>query len=254
MKIIAIVQARMGSTRLPNKVLKEVNGVPMIELLLARLSQSRELDQIVVATSVDEKNIPLVRHVRALGYACEKGSENDVLERYVNAAKTHQADLIVRITGDCPLVDPELVDKCICRFREENVDYFSNISPPSFPDGMDIEVVTLAALEKAMLETDKPIDREHVTSYVREASQFKNAGMQNNEDLSALRWTVDEPTDFEVITNVFKHFAPDIHFTWQQVLELQRSLPNLFIANQQIIRNEGAILGTGQNFIGVLKK
>lgn len=254
MKIIAIVQARMGSTRLPNKVLKEVNGVPMIELLLARLSQSRELDQIVVATSVDEKNIPLVRHVRALGYACEKGSENDVLERYVNAAKTHQADLIVRITGDCPLVDPELVDKCICRFREENVDYFSNISPPSFPDGMDIEVVTLAALEKAMLETDKPIDREHVTSYVREASQFKNAGMQNNEDLSALRWTVDEPTDFEVITNVFKHFAPDIHFTWQQVLELQRSLPNLFIANQQIIRNEGAILGTGQKLYRRAKK
>ena len=116
MKIIAIVQARMGSTRLPNKVMKEVNGVPMIELLLARLSQSRELDQIVVATSVDEKNIPLVRHVRALGYACEKGSENDVLERYVNAAKAHKADAVVRITGDCPLIDPELVDECIRRF------------------------------------------------------------------------------------------------------------------------------------------
>lgn len=246
MKIIAIVQARMGSTRLPNKVMKEINGLPMIELLLARLSQSKELDQIVVATSIDAKNIPLVETVRALGYACEQGSEDDVLERYVNAAKVYQADVVVRITGDCPLVDPELVDECIRCFRTEHVDYFSNTSPPSYPDGLDVEVVTLAALEQAMRESNKLFDHEHVTPYVREIGRFNTSGMQNSEDLSALRWTVDESSDFEVITNVFTHFSPDIHFTWQQVLELQRSQPNLFAANQNIIRNEGSTIGTGQ--------
>ena len=246
MTVIAIVQARMGSTRLPNKVMKPINGVPMIELLLARLSRSKEIDQIVVATSINAENQPLVEHISALDYSCEQGSEDDVLDRYVQAAKAHHADVVVRITGDCPLVDPELVDECIRRFRAVNVDYFSNTNPPTYPDGLDIEVVTLAALETAMHESDKPFDHEHVTPYVREAGQFKTAGMQNSDDLSALRWTVDEPADFEVISKVFAHFAPDIHFTWQQVLQLQRSQPQLFAANQQLIRNEGAAMGTGQ--------
>ena len=151
MKIVAIVQARMGSTRLPDKVMKEINGVPMIELLLARLSQSRELDQIVVATSFDEKNKPLMDHIISCGYACEQGSESDVLERYVITAKKHQADVIVRITGDCPLVYPKLVYECIQRFSNGHVDYFSNISPATYPYGLYIEVFTLVALEKAML-------------------------------------------------------------------------------------------------------
>jgi len=246
MKVVAIVQARMGSTRLPNKVMKKINGVPMIEILLARLSQSKELDQIVVATSTDAKNVPLVEHVQSLGYACEQGSENDVLERYVNAARAHHADLIVRITGDCPLVDPELVDECVRRFLAAGVDYFSNINPPTYPDGLDIEVMTLAALNLAILESDKPFDHEHVTPYVRESGRFNISGMRHSEDLSDLRWTVDEPADFDVINNVFTHYSPDIHFTWQQVLDLQRSNPNLFAANQKIIRNEGAEMGAGQ--------
>ncbi len=246
MKTVAIVQARMGSTRLPNKVMKKINGVPMIELLLARLSQSKELDQILVATSIDPKNIPLVEHVKSLGFACEQGSENDVLERYVNAAKAHHADIVVRITGDCPLVDPALVDECVRRFRASSLDYFSNMNPPTYPDGLDIEVVTLAALNQAILESDKPFDHEHVTPYIRESGRFDISGMRHTEDLSDLRWTVDESADFEVINNVFTHFSPDIHFTWQQVLELQCSNPNLFAANTKIIRNEGAEMGTGQ--------
>jgi glutamate-1-semialdehyde 2,1-aminomutase len=245
-KTVAIVQARMGSTRLPNKVMKKINGVPMIELLLARLSQSKELDQILVATSIDPKNIPLVEHVKSLGFACEQGSENDVLERYVNAAKAHHADIVVRITGDCPLVDPALVDECVRRFRASSLDYFSNMNPPTYPDGLDIEVVTLAALNQAILESDKPFDHEHVTPYIRESGRFDISGMRHTEDLSDLRWTVDESADFEVINNVFTHFSPDIHFTWQQVLELQCSNPNLFAANTKIIRNEGAEMGTGQ--------
>ena len=124
MKVVAIVQARMGSTRLPNKVMKHISGIPMIELLLSRLAKAKEVDQIIVATSIDERNIPLVTHVRNLGYACEQGSENDVLDRYVHAAKAHQADIVVRITGDCPVVDPGLVDQVISAFKVANVDYF----------------------------------------------------------------------------------------------------------------------------------
>ncbi len=246
MKTIAIVQARMGSTRLPNKVMKPIGDVPMIELLLARLARAGEIDEIVVATSEDARNQPLADHVLALGYQCYRGSENDVLDRYLQAAKAAAADVVVRITGDCPLIDPCLVDETIRRFKAAGVDYLSNTSPPSYPDGLDTEVFTFAALERAAREAGKAFDREHVTPYLREADKFRQAAMQNDEDLSAFRWTVDEPADFEVVSNVFDHFAPDIHFTWQQVLELQRSQPQLFAANQQLIRNEGATMGTGQ--------
>lgn len=246
MKTVAIVQARMGSTRLPNKVMKRIGGVPMIELLLARLVRAIEVDEIVVATSEDVRNDPLVQHVRKLGYACEQGSENDVLDRYLQAAKVAGAQVVVRITGDCPLIDPALVDEVIRRFKATDVDYLSNTSPPTYPDGLDTEVFTFAALERAACETKKAFDREHVTPYLREAGRFRQGAMQHEEDLSALRWTVDEPADFEVVSKVFAHFAPNIHFTWRQVLDLQRSQPELFAANQQLIRNEGATMGTGQ--------
>ncbi len=246
MKIVAIVQARMGSTRLPDKVMKPINGIPMIELLLSRLSHSKELDQIIVATSIDDKNTPLVEHVISCGYACERGDEKNVLERYISAAKKHQTDIIVRITGDCPLVDPELVDECIRRFKIEQVDYFSNISPATYPDGLDIEVFTLAALEKVKLESQDPYDHEHVTPYILNTDGFNKASMTNDKDLSKHRWTVDELDDFKVITDVFKHFSPDILFSWEQVLEFQNSNPSVFKINQEIIRNEGATMGQGQ--------
>ncbi|MDO8769891.1 MAG: aminotransferase class III-fold pyridoxal phosphate-dependent enzyme [Burkholderiaceae bacterium] len=246
MKVVAIVQARMGSTRLPNKVMKPIGGIAMIEVLLARLARAKEVNEIMVATSVDPRNQPLADLVAALGYKCYRGSENDVLERYLQAAKSVNADVLVRITGDCPLVDSALVDEVIRRFKVANVDYFSNTSPPTFPDGLDIEVFTLASLEKAAQETSKPFDHEHVTPYIRESGQFKQAGMQHSENLSGLRWTVDEPADYEVVSKVFANFAPDIHFNWQQVLQLQLSQPEFFTANQNLIRNEGASMGTGQ--------
>lgn len=246
MKVVALVQARMGSTRLPNKVMKLVGGIPMIELLLSRLSKAREVDQIVVATSTDERNQPLVEHVRKLGYACEQGSENDVLDRFVIAAKAHQADVVVRVTGDCPLIDPELVDELIRCFKAANVDYFSNINPPSYPDGLDIEVCTLNALEKASQETSDPFDREHVTPYLRESGKFKTGSMQHEQDLSASRWSVDEAVDFTVIVKVFQHFQPRTDFTWAEVLALQTERPELFNMNRHLIRNEGAFIGTGQ--------
>ena len=246
MKTVAIVQARMGSTRLPNKVLKPMGGTPMIELLLARLAQAHELDEIVVATTDDPRNLPLAELVRKLGYHCYLGSEADVLDRYVGAARQSRTEVVVRITGDCPLVDPDLVDQVIRRFKSSEVDYLSNTSPPTYPDGLDIEVFTFAALETAWQETHNPFDREHVTPYLREQSRFRQASFNNHEDLSGLRWTVDEAADFEVIEKVFQHFAPDTTFSWQQVLQLQRCQPEIFQANQHLIRNEGAIMGTGQ--------
>ncbi len=246
MKTVAIVQARMGSTRLPNKVMKLIGGAPMIEVLLTRLAKATEVNEIVVATSVDPCNQPLAEHVNSLGYKCYRGSENDVLDRYLQAAKSANADVIVRITGDCPLVDPVLVDEVIKQFKNAGVDYFSNTDPPTFPDGLDIEVFTLKALVQTALESNKSYDHEHVTPYLRESGKFRRAALTHSEDLSRLRWTVDDPVDYEVISAVFKHFAPDVHFAWQQVLKLQRTRPDIFIANQTTTRNEGATMGTGQ--------
>lgn len=246
MRIIAIIQARMGSTRLPSKVMKLIGSVPMIELLLKRLSMSKELDQIIVATSVDLRNRPLVEHVQKLSYVCERGSENDVLDRFVQTAKKHKADVIVRITGDCPLVDSELVDEAIRRFKSAKVDYFSNIDPPTYPDGLDIEVFSFKVIEQANRESDKLFDHEHVTPYLRELGRFKTAAMLHGQNLSALRWTVDEPADFAVVEKVFQHFRPRIDFSWREVLDLQLQQPEIFNINQHLIRNEGDTMGTGQ--------
>lgn len=246
MNVVAIVQARMNSTRLPNKVMKLVDGVAMIELLLNRLSGATLLNKIVVATSCNACNLPLIEHVKGLGYACEQGSENDVLDRFVQAAISHQADIVVRITGDCPLVDPELVDECIRRFKNAGVDYFSNINPPTFPDGMDIEVVKLDALKRALAESNHKYDREHVTPYIRMSGKFHVGSMLHDENLSGLRWTVDELYDYKVICKVFEHFAPNRHFSWREVLDLQYSSPSLFIDNHMIYRNEGDVMSSGQ--------
>jgi glutamate-1-semialdehyde 2,1-aminomutase len=236
----------MGSTRLPNKVMSLLNGMPMIELLLARLSKAKKIDQIVLATSSDPKNQPLVEHVRTLGFACVQGSENDVLDRFVIAAQKYDADLVVRITGDCPLVDPDIVDACITGFLEKGVDYFSNIDPPTYPNGLDVEVFTRAALELANKESSEAFDHEHVTPFIRKAPQFSKASLNHFVDLSNMRWTVDEPADLRVIEKVFAHFSPSIHFGWLEVLSLQKNHPEFFQENSNLKRNEGANLGTGQ--------
>jgi len=245
-KVVAIVQARMGSTRLPNKVMSPIGGVPMIGLLFSRLAKSKEVNEIVLATSIDARNNTLVEYVEKLGFVCTRGSEDDVLDRYLKAALTVNADIIVRITGDCPLIDPGLVDEVISKFKNSNVDYLSNTTPAWFPDGLDTEVFSLKALQQAASEAQKPFDREHVTPYLRRTDLFKAGALTNTEDMSALRWTVDEPADLEVIKCVFDYFAPNTQFSWLKVLDLQRNQPELFIANQHIIRNQGSLMGTGQ--------
>ena len=246
MKTAVIVQARMGSMRLPNKVMKLIRGRPMIELLLARLSRAKRVDQIIVATSVDARNQPLVDHVRGLGYLCVQGDENDVLARYLQAATHTDAQTLVRITGDCPLIDPEVVDACIDRFFELGVDYLSNGAPPAYPNGLDTEVFRRAALERAGRETSEPYDREHVTPYLRTPDKYTQSSLPCEQDLGRLRWTVDEPADFEVVTAVFEHFWPNIHVGWRQIVELQRNQPALFAANSHLMRNEGSNMSVGQ--------
>jgi len=245
-KVVALVQARMGSTRLPGKVLRAIVGKPMIELLLARLSQSSELDEIVVATSEELQNDKLQSLVESLGYQCTRGSEKNVLNRFYESAKSVDADIVVRITGDCPLVDPALVDRCIKGYKNSNVDYFSNVDPATYPDGLDIEVMSFESIERANNETDSEFDREHVTPYIRNSDSFSKSSMNHTEDLSNQRWSVDEPEDLIVVTNVFEHFSPNILFDWKQVLELRKLQPALFAENQQINNNEGATMGTGQ--------
>lgn len=246
MKIVAIVQARMGSTRLPNKVMKQIAGVPMIELLLRRLSKSCRIHQVVIATSIDQQNAPLVKYIQDLGFEYMRGSESDVLERYLEAARKFQADIIVRITGDCPLIDADLVDQAIEKFQSEELDYLSNVSPATYPDGLDIEVFTMNALDRAGRETSDAFDREHVTPYLRRPGLFKVGAMLHECDLSNFRWTVDEILDFEIVSQVFSNFSPNIYFSWLDVLELQRNQPIIFSNNRHIGRNEGALMGTGQ--------
>lgn len=246
MKVVAVVQARMGSTRMPNKVMKPIQGTPMIGLMLQRLRRARTLDQIVLATSVDSRNDPLARYVASQGYEVIRGSEDDVLSRYDEAVRKVHADVVVRVTGDCPLIDPQIVDDVVALLSEAGVEYASNIDPPSFPDGLDVEAFTRAALERAQREATEQRDREHVTPYIRERGLFRKANLCCKEDWSGERWTVDEPSDFVVVEKVFAHFAPAVDFPWTEIAALRRQQPGIFAVNQHLYRNEGANVGSGQ--------
>ncbi len=254
MKIVSIVQARMGSTRFPNKVMKPICGIPMIGLLLKRLSKSKNIEQIILATSEDSKNDPLVEYVNGLGYGVFRGSESNVLERYYLTAKQVKADIVVRITGDCPLVDPELVDQVIDQFLKEQVDYCSNTKKPGYPDGLDTEVFKFSALEIAYQNAKEDRQKEHVTPFLLESENFRVSYFLAEEDYSTFRWTVDEKEDFEVIQKVFEYFSPQTDFSWKEVLKLNMEKPELFQDNQHLVRNEGAILGTGQKLWKRAKK
>ena len=246
MKIVAIVQARMGSTRFPNKVMRPICGTPLIGLLLERLSGAGRLDQIVLATSVDAGNDSLSIYVESMGYPVFRGSESDVLDRYYQAAKAFSADVVVRVTGDCPLIDPSIVDGVIDLFGESSADYAANVLPPTFPDGLDSEVFSFAALEIAWTEAVHPRQREHVTPFIRESGRFRRINFANSTDESKHRWTVDEPEDLTVIERVFEEFHPRRDFTWSEVLALGNARPEWFEANRHLDRNAGAELNTGQ--------
>ena len=244
--VLAIVQARMGSTRFPGKVLKEVNGKSLIEILFTRLGKSKIIDKIILATSTNVENNFLAETVEKLGFDVFRGSENDVLDRYYQAAREYNSEVVVRITGDCPIIDPRLVDSVIKLYQESNVDYVSNTAPPTYPDGMDTEVFSFVALEATHRQAEQAFDREHVTPFIRTSGQFKCKNYKNKKDFSGERWTVDDLEDFEVVKNIINHFAPNLDFSWNDVIGLKQYHHEYFKANQHIKRNEGSELGTGQ--------
>jgi glutamate-1-semialdehyde 2,1-aminomutase len=246
MKTVAIVQARMSSKRFPNKVMQPIDGIPLIRLLLERLSTSQRIDEIRLATSESPQNDRLAQYVTELGHIVHRGSENDVLDRLFECAKAADADVVVRITGDCPLIDSGLVDQVIEAFINAEVDYASNVNPPTYPDGLDAEVFSYPALRQAAREATLPAHREHVTPYLRESGKFRTFNVQNADDFSALRWTVDEPGDLQVIRKVFERLGGRTDFCWTEVIELWKHNPALFAVNRHINRNEGATMGTGQ--------
>ena len=245
-KVVIIVQARMNSTRLPGKVMREICGVPMLLLLLARLKRVACAHAIVLATTNAASDLPLVDRLTVEGFNIFVGSEENVLERYYLAATHYNADIIVRITGDCPLVDPRIVDDIIIQFKQSKLDYLANTISPTYPDGLDVEVFSFAALRRAYENASQRYELEHVTPFMRETGNFNVANFAYHSDYSAERWTVDELVDLEVVNAIFAYFHPRIDFSWLEILELRHSRPDLFESNKHLTRNEGSQMSTGQ--------
>lgn len=254
MRTLGIVQVRTASTRLPGKALKTVHGRSLIEVMLTRLKACREIDEIVVATTDQPADDQLAALVRNLGLSVVRGSENDVLSRFLLALENTSATEVVRLTGDCPLIDPALVDDVVRLRRKSNVDYASNIAPPTFPDGLDVEVATVEAFRRSALAAFSPAEREHVTIHLRESGLFSTANLSCQANEAEHRWTVDTPADLVVVTNVLEYFHPRLDFSWTDVLALVESKPALFVPNQAQIRNEGATRGSGQKLWDRAKK
>jgi spore coat polysaccharide biosynthesis protein SpsF len=238
MNIIAIIQARMGSTRLPGKVLKKILGKPVILWDLDRISLSKLINEIVVAIPYGKENDVIVDVIRE--YNCKikitRGNENDVLDRYYQAAVQTNADVVVRITSDCPLIDPVVIDQVIRQFLENDCDYCSNSLIKTFPRGLDTEVFSFKALEKAWNFAKKDYEREHVTPYITEnPERFKLLNVANDIDLSYLRWTLDTKEDFEFINAVYKKLYPKKQlFLMDDILKLLSSEPELIEINKHI--------------------
>lgn len=235
MKTIAIIQARMGSTRLPGKVMMKIIGKPIIEHLIDRVSKSGYINDIVVATSNKTENQELINFLKLKGIKIFIGDEEDVLSRYYLTAKKYQAKNIVRITADCPLIDYSVIDSTIKAYFKDTVDYTSNIFPRSFPKGLDTEVFTFKSLEKAFKESNKKYDREHVTPYIRESGKFKISNFSYKKDLSHVRLTVDWKEDFILIDKIFNIFKPNTLFNWLDIISIMDKDPNLYKINSHLV-------------------
>ncbi len=236
--IIAVVQARMSSERLPGKVLKEVLGKPLIQYLLKRLSLVKKIDKIVLATSIDKANDPLDIFVRQMGVEVYRGSENDVLDRYYQAAKKYQPDAVMRITGDCPLIDPNICDRLISFFQKRQVDYAGLTS--RFAEGLDCEVFSFCALEQAWKEACLQSEREHVTLHIKNhKDRFRIIFMDNEQDDSCYRITVDNKEDFEVVRLVLESLKGQMNASWKTVKDFLNTHSHVMRLNAHVERNEG---------------
>lgn len=241
--IAAIVQARMGSTRLPGKTLADLAGEPMLARVVARARRIPGLQQVIVATTEQPADAAILRFAADRGLPVHAGSEDDVLDRFYQTARRYGVSVIVRVTPDCPLLDPGVAGRVLARFLEVRgtLDYVSNTQPPTFPDGLDTEVVTFAALERAWREARLASEREHVTPYIwKQPDTFRVANVTHEPDLSALRWTVDEPADLEFVRAVYRHLGGTGETAgMDDVLELLQRHPELEAINRSTARNEG---------------
>lgn len=240
-RIVAIVQARIGSTRLPAKVSADIGGETMLGRALARLRQARQIAEIVVATTTAAADDGIEEFCRQKNVAVFRGSEDDVLDRYYQAAKSRRADVVVRVTADCPLLDPQVVDRIIEAFVAEGCDYASNTLVCTYPDGLDVEVFSFIALEIAWRDARRQADREHVTPYLRTSGKFRllNVESELGRSLAYMRWTVDVARDLEFVRAVYGRLGERSDFTWLDVLRLLDAEPALAQLNQGSIRNAG---------------
>ena len=208
-RTVAIVQARMSSTRLPGKVLLPLHGMPMIAFMCQRVRRARLVDALVLATSTDLADDALAAEAARHGIDCHRGDLADVLSRFEGAASAANADLIVRLTGDCPLIEPALIDLVVRTLSERGADYASNVTVPTYPDGLDVEAFTRAALTQAHADARLPSEREHVTPFIRNhPERFAQASVESVVDLSSLRWTVDHADDLAMVRELLAGFTP----------------------------------------------
>ncbi len=227
MKVGAIIQARMNSSRLPGKVLLDLNGKSVLERVVDRVSCSKMIDEIVVATSSSLNDTKISKFCKSKKISYIKGSEHDVLSRFYDAAKLFKISNIIRITADCPMIDYTIIDKAIKIFASKEFDYVSNVDERSFPDGLDVEIFTYSALEKSMKLANEPFHREHVTTYIRGISgyskgEFKKFCLKNSEDLSHIRWTLDTKKDYYHIKKFFEELEDN--FSWLDALKLENKI------------------------------
>jgi spore coat polysaccharide biosynthesis protein SpsF (cytidylyltransferase family) len=243
-KTILITQARTGSTRLPGKVLKEIEGKSLLQIHLNRLRNCTNISEIIVATTIKEEDIIIYNQAIEWGFSASRGSESDVLDRFYQAVKDKKADWIVRVTSDCPLLDPSLVDDVIAFVQERNMDYGSNVLIERFPDGQDIEVFKFSALEIAWKNAKLNSEREHVTPYIRNNADnkgddlFSTINYPCEKDYSKIRMTVDEPRDFDLIKLLINKLGIDKSWLEYTNYMIKNNLTKI---NDQIIRNEGLL-------------
>lgn len=238
-RVVAFIQARCSSSRFPNKVLAPLAGTTMIEFMVARARHSKRVDEIVVLTSTDPTDDPLATLLAHAGISFHRGDLYDVLDRFGSAAKRFPADAYVRLTGDCPLIDPSIVDGVVNGLITHRVDYASNVDPPTFPDGLDVEAFTAGALSTAMQLAKRPAEREHVTLWMRsEDAAFKRWNLRAPCDMSSLRLTVDYPDDLMVIQTLSASLAEPLLADLYECLRILGRQPELLAANPHA-RNEG---------------
>jgi spore coat polysaccharide biosynthesis protein SpsF len=234
MNVVAIIQARMGSTRLPGKVLAEIGGKPMLRRVLDRVRAAKRVDEIIVATSVEPADDVIAAFCHQRACPCFRGSEMDVLDRYYHAAREHDADAIVRITSDCPLIDSEVTDRTVQAFLDERPDYASNSLDRTYPRGLDTEVIARSALERAWREAGENYQRVHVTPYIyQNPGVFRILSVREEQDHSPQRWTVDTPEDLEFVREVYARMGDEV-FSWREAIALLEREPELAEINRSV--------------------